>query len=313
MTPESFAQTEPANDIDPAALGLPTHRDAVELIMLNFGPHHPSTHGVFRIVLGLDGEEIVWAYPDIGYHHRGAEKMAERQTWHGYIPYTDRIDYLGGVISEMPYLLAVEKLCGITVPDRAQCIRVMLSEFFRITSHLLFYGTLAQDTGATSPVFYMFVDRERVYDAIQTITGARMHPAFFRIGGVAMDLPTGWDGLCATSSTGCRSGWTITRAWCCARSCSGCEPGTLPPMTRRPASNGARPERVCRPPACRSACGSFAPIRATRTTSSTCPRRRTAIASTGPGCARRRCGNPCASSANASTTCPRVRSGPTIR
>jgi NADH-quinone oxidoreductase subunit C/D len=195
MTPESFAATEAANHLDPAALGLPMERDGVELMVLNFGPHHPSTHGVFRILLGLDGEEIVWAYPDIGYHHRGAEKMAERQTWHGFIPYTDRIDYLGGVISEMPYLLAVEQLCGIEVPARAQCIRVMLSEFFRITSHLLFYGTLAQDTGAMSPVFYMFVDRERAYEVIQTITGARMHPAFFRIGGVAMDLPTGWDKL----------------------------------------------------------------------------------------------------------------------
>ncbi|AHM02487.1 NADH-ubiquinone oxidoreductase chain C / NADH-ubiquinone oxidoreductase chain D [Roseibacterium elongatum DSM 19469] len=195
MTPESFAATEAANEIDPKDLGLPTERDGVELMVLNFGPHHPSTHGVFRIMLGLDGEEIVWAYPDIGYHHRGAEKMAERQTWHGFIPYTDRIDYLGGVISEMPYLMAVEKLCGIEVPARAQCIRVMLSEFFRITSHLLFYGTLAQDTGAMSPVFYMFVDREKAYKVIETITGARMHPAFFRIGGVAMDLPTGWDAL----------------------------------------------------------------------------------------------------------------------
>ena len=195
MTPESFTATEAANTLDPAALGLPTERDGVELMTLNLGPHHPSTHGVFRILLGLDGEEIVWAYPDLGYHHRGAEKMAERQTWHGFIPYCDRIDYLGGVISELPYLLAVESLCGIEVPPRAQCIRVMLSEFFRITSHLLFYGTLAQDSGAMSPIFYMFVDRERAYDVIEAVTGARMHPAFFRIGGVAMDLPTGWDGL----------------------------------------------------------------------------------------------------------------------
>jgi NADH-quinone oxidoreductase subunit C/D len=195
MTRASFEAAEAANHLDPADLGLPLTRDGVDLMVLNFGPHHPSTHGVFRILLGLDGEEIVWTYPDIGYHHRGAEKMAERQTWHGFIPYTDRIDYLGGVISELPYLMAVESLCGIEVPARAQCIRVMLSEFFRITSHLLFYGTLAQDTGAMSPVFYMFVDRERAYDVIQTITGARMHPAFFRIGGVAMDLPTGWDGL----------------------------------------------------------------------------------------------------------------------
>lgn len=194
MTPEYFAAEETAATVDPVALGLPVTRDGVELMMLNFGPHHPSTHGVFKIVLGLEGEDIVWAWPDIGYHHRGAEKMAERQTWHGFIPYCDRIDYLGGVMSELPYLMAVERLCGITVPARAQVIRVMLCEFFRITSHLLFYGTMAQDVGQMSPVFYMFTDRERAHRIMETITGARMHPAFFRIGGVAMDLPPGWDG-----------------------------------------------------------------------------------------------------------------------
>jgi NADH-quinone oxidoreductase subunit D len=156
--------------------------------MLNMGPQHPSTHGVLRVILELDGEVVVKATPDLGYLHRGIEKLAEARTYAQFTPYTDRLDYLSAMNNNLGYCMAVEKLAGIEVPERAQYLRVIMAELNRIASHQVFLGSIAVDLGGTTGLLYAFRDREYILDLFNIACGARMTFNYIRIGGVMADV-----------------------------------------------------------------------------------------------------------------------------
>jgi NADH-quinone oxidoreductase subunit D len=162
-----------------------------DTIRLNVGPQHPSTHGVFRMVLHLNGETVVDLEPRFGYLHRGIEKTAEERTWVQNVPFSDRLDYICGITNNWAYAVALEKLAGIQVPERAEYIRVIFGELTRVINHILAIGFLFNDLGATTftPVVYAFRERERMLDLIEMAAGSRMMPSYIRAGGVLADLP----------------------------------------------------------------------------------------------------------------------------
>src|SRR5688572_11648319 len=170
----------------------PTDDILGEKLIINMGPSHPATHGVLRLVLEMDGEIITKVTPDIGYLHRGDEKIAENMHYNQFIPYTDRLDYLAPIANNVAYALAVEKLMGWTLPPRGQAIRVLCCELARISSHLLGVGCFAMDCGAMTVFLYTFNEREKVYDLVELLSGARFTTSYTRIGGMIRDTPPGF-------------------------------------------------------------------------------------------------------------------------
>src|SRR5438128_4581362 len=163
--------------------------DIGEKMVLNMGPSHPATHGVLRLVLELDGEVITTAMPDVGFLHRGDEKIAENMQYNQFVPYTDRLDYIAPLSNNVAYALAVEKLMGWEIPPRGKAIRVICCETARISSHLLALGAMALDLGAMTVFLYTFAEREKLYDLFELLTGARFTTSYTRVGGQIRDLP----------------------------------------------------------------------------------------------------------------------------
>ena len=163
-------------------------------MQLNLGPQHPATHGVFKIILSLDGERIVRAEPVLGYLHRGIEKLVEYRTYQQILPMFDRLDYVAALLNELAYVKAIEEMLEIEIPPRAEYLRVILCELQRIASHLMWLAAYGMDLGAITPFFYLLREREIILDIFEIVSGGRLTPAFFRIGGIREDIPSNFIG-----------------------------------------------------------------------------------------------------------------------
>ena len=261
-----------------------------EPMVVNFGPHHPSMHGVLRLVVTLDGEDVVDCEPVIGYLHRGMEKIAENRTNVMFVPYVSRMDYAAGMFYEAIVVNAPEKLANIPVPKRASYIRVLMLELNRIANHLLWLGPFLADVGAQTPFFYIFREREMIYDLWEAATGQRLiNNNYFRIGGVAADLPWGWLEKCRDFCD-----WfgpkideyekLITNNPIFRRRIEGWERSR-----RRTPSTGASPDRCCALPACPGISARWITTSATTTSTGRWPGRRKATAMPAIACASKKC------------------------
>ena len=258
-------------------LGIEPGLDAIDLVEigdstmeLNMGPMHPSTHGVLRLVLNLDGEVVRECRPDIGYLHTGFEKDFERHTYQQCIPYTDRMDYLAPLFNNLGFSLAVERLLGIEVPLRGQYLRVIMCELCRLASHLLWYGTGGLDLGATSAFMYAWRDREKLLDINELVSGVRMHTSFIRVGGLMADVPD--DVLRA----GRRGHQDLPEAHRRARAADHQEPDLPAAHDRARHAQRSRtrwrtgpPARCCAAAGCRTTCARLSPTAHTTTSIST--------------------------------------------
>ena len=191
MSPTTIKEISIGDVAARQAAGI-TQMEGEERMALNVGPSHPTTHGVLRLILELNGDMIEKCEPVLGYLHRGDEKIAENMTYNQFVPYTDRLDYLAPLANNVAYAISVEKLTGLELPDRCQAIRVLVCELARISSHLLGMGVFGMDAGAWTPFMYTFTEREKLYTLFEELTGARFTTSFTRIGGGANDIPEGW-------------------------------------------------------------------------------------------------------------------------